>query len=70
MATAFKGSKMPKTYAGKSTTLGKGGRAAKLTNTLEKKGMSKKYVGAVVGKIARMKQAAPGQKNYKGSKKK
>jgi len=48
--------KLPKTFAGKSTKLGHGGRAA----ILKAKGVP----GAVIGAIARRKQAAPGQKNY------
>lgn len=61
--TAFgpKGSKIPKTYKGKSTKLGHGGRAAKLK--------ASGVPGGVIGAQARRKQAAPGQKNYKGGKK-
>lgn len=44
------------TYKGKSNKLGMGGRASQLKD----QGVPK----AVIGKIARMKQAAPGQKNY------
>lgn len=60
--------KEPKTYKGKSMKLGHGGRAAKLKDELESQGKSAKYAGAIVGKIAREKQAAPGQKNYHPSK--
>jgi hypothetical protein len=58
MATAFGKKIPPKTFAGKSTKLGHGGRAAKLAA----KGVPK----AVIGMIARKKGAAPGQKNYHG----
>jgi len=54
--------KMPKTFMGKSTKLGHGGRAA----MLKAKGVPQ----AVIGMIARKKQAAPGQKNFHGSKRK
>lgn len=50
------------TFHGKSNALGHGGRAAQLAA----KGVPK----AVIGSIARAKQAAPGQKNYHPSKKK
>lgn len=53
--------KMPKTFAGKSTKLGYGGRAAKLK--------AKGVPGAVVGAIARRKGAAPGGPNYHGKRK-
>lgn len=53
---------MPSTYKGKSTELGSGGRAAKLKD--------EGVPGAVIGAIARSKQAAPGQKYYRPSKKK
>lgn len=46
--------------------LGYGGRAAKLKKTLTAKGLPAKEVGGIIGKIARKKQAAPGQKNYHG----
>lgn len=49
------------TFAGKSNKLGHGGRAAQLK--------AKGVPGYVIGKIAREKGAAPGQKNYHGSKK-
>jgi len=62
MATAFAPKKMPSTYKGKSTDLGKGGRSAKL----EDEGVP----GAVIGAIARKKDAAPGQKFYRPSAKK
>lgn len=49
------------TYDGKSNKLGGGGRAAQLK--------AQGVPGAVIGAIARSKQAAPGQKNYhKGGK--
>lgn len=51
---------MPKMFAGKSTKLGYGGRAA----ILKVKGVPQ----AIIGMIARKKQAAPGQKNYHGKK--
>lgn len=54
------------TYKGKSNKLGHGGRAAQLTTSLRSKGYSKAYAGAIVGKIAREKGAAPGQKHYHG----
>lgn len=50
------------TYKGKSNALGQGGRAQQLVD----KGVPK----AVVGMIARAKQAAPGQKYFHGGKKK
>lgn len=50
------------TYKGKSNALGAGGRAQQLKD--------KGVPGGVIGEIARSKQAAPGQKNYKGGKKK
>lgn len=50
------------TFAGKSNKLGSGGRAAQL----KAQGVPQ----AVIGSIARSKQAAPGQKNYHGGKKK
>ena len=53
--------KMPKTFKGKSTKLGFGGRAAILK--------SKGVPSGVIGAIARKKQAAPGMKNYHGKKK-
>lgn len=49
------------TYKGKSNKLGMGGRAQQLKD----QGVPK----AVIGMIARKKQAAPGQANYKGGKK-
>lgn len=60
MGNAFSPKKMPKTYKGKSTKLGMGGRAKKLAD----QGVPK----AVIGMIARKKKAAPGQANYKGGK--
>lgn len=56
--------KTSKTYKGKSMKLGQGGRAAKLRDQLTKKGLPKSEVGGIIGKIARSKGAAPGQKNY------
>lgn len=50
--------KLPKTYKGKSTKLGHGGRA----QMLKDKGVPE----GVIGAIARKKEAAPGQKNYHG----
>lgn len=47
-------------FHGKSNALGHGGRAAQL----KAQGVPR----AVIGKIAREKQAAPGQKNYHPSK--
>jgi len=49
------------TFAGKSNALGHGGRAAQLK--------AAGVPGGVIGNIARSKQAAPGQKNFHGSKK-
>jgi hypothetical protein len=60
MATAFGKGKMPAKFAGKSTKLGGGGRAAKLK--------SEGVPGAVIGAIARSKGAAPGQAHYHGGK--
>lgn len=54
MATAFGSKPMPSSYAGKSTKLGGGGRAAKLK--------AEGVPGGVIGEIARRKLAAPGQK--------
>lgn len=45
-------------FQGKSNKLGGGGRAAQL----EAQGVP----GGVIGDIARRKQAAPGQKNFRG----
>jgi hypothetical protein len=47
-------------FQGKSNKLGEGGRAAQLK--------ARGVPGGVIGEIARSKQAAPGQKNYKGGK--
>lgn len=58
--------KARKTYKGKSLKLGYGGRAAKLRDQLSKKGLPKKEVGGIIGKIAREKGAAKGQRNYHG----
>jgi hypothetical protein len=49
-------------FAGKSNKLGHGGRAAQLK--------AQGVPGGVIGEIARSKGAAPGQRNYHGSKKK
>lgn len=49
-------------YRGKSNELGHGGRAAQLRDQGVPKG--------VIGKIAREKEAAPGQRNYHGSSRK
>lgn len=56
---------------GKSMKLGYGGRAAKLEKKLEKKHLpgGKREAQAIVGKIAREKHAAPGQKNFHGKRK-
>ncbi|MDE3021607.1 MAG: hypothetical protein KGI54_07075 [Pseudomonadota bacterium] len=48
-------------FKGKSNKLGHGGRAAQMK--------SQGVPGGVIGKMARLAQAAPGQKNYHGSKK-
>ena len=48
-------------YKGKSNRLGMGGRAQQLKD--------QGVPGGVIGEIARKKQAAPGQKNYRGGKK-
>ncbi len=50
------------TFKGKSNALGMGGRAAQLK--------AQGVPGGVIGNLARAAQAAPGQKNYKGGKKK
>lgn len=55
-----------KEYKGKSMKLGYGGRSAKLRDQLSKKGLPKKEIGGIIGKIARSKGAAPGQRNYHG----
>ena len=57
MATTKKTGK----FDGKSNKLGMGGRSAQL----KAKGVPQ----AVIGEIARKKQAAPGQKNFHGKKK-
>lgn len=49
------------TYKGKSNKLGYGGRAAQLKD--------QGVPGGVIGNLARAAQAAPGQKNYHGSRK-
>lgn len=55
------------TYKGKSLALGHGGRAARLHDELPSS-MPESEKGAIIGKIARSKGAAPGQKNYHGKK--
>ncbi len=62
MATAFGKKPLPKTYDGKGTQLGQGGRAAKLKD--------EGVPDVVIGAIARSKGAAPGQKYYNPSSKK
>ena len=47
------------TYKGKSNKLGHGGRAAQMK--------AAGVPGGVIGEMARRAQAAPGQKNYHGS---
>ena len=47
------------TYHGKSNKLGYGGRAAQMK--------AQGVPGGVIGKMARLAHAAPGQKNYHGS---
>ena len=59
----------PKTYRGKSTKLGYGGRAAQLKDALTKKGLPSQEIGGIIGNRARAAGAAPGQKNYHGGKK-
>jgi len=49
-------------FAGKSNTLGHGGRAAQMK--------AAGVPGGVIGNIARKEGAAPGQKNYHPAKKK
>lgn len=49
-------------FDGKSNKLGHGGRAAQLK--------AKGVPGGVIGDLARKKDAAPGEKNYHGGKKK
>jgi hypothetical protein len=49
-------------FEGKSNKLGHGGRAAQLK--------AKGVPGGVIGDLARKKDAAPGEKNYHGGKKK
>jgi hypothetical protein len=60
MATAFGKGKMPRTFKGKSTRLGFGGRAAKLK--------AEGVPGGVIGAIARAKGAAPGGPRFRGGK--
>lgn len=49
-------------YRGKSNKLGYGGRASQLK--------ARGVPGGVIGNLARKAKAAPGQKNYHGSRKK
>lgn len=59
MATMKKGPvKKGGTFHGKSNKLGHGGRAAQLK--------AQGVPGGVIGHLARMAQAAPGEKNYHG----
>lgn len=62
--------KLPKTFQGKSTKLGHGGRAAMLRAALEKKGLPESEIGGIIGKRARATQTAPGMKNYHPSRRK
>ena len=55
------GIKKTGTFHGKSNKLGHGGRAAQLK--------AKGVPGGVIGKLARLVHAAPGQKNYHGKRK-
>lgn len=55
------GIKKTGTFHGKSNKLGHGGRAAQLK--------AKGVPGGVIGKLARLAHAAPGQKNYHGKRK-
>ena len=48
-------------FHGKSNKLGHGGRAAQMK--------AQGVPGGVIGKMARLAQAAPGQKNYHGKRK-
>lgn len=50
------------TFHGKSNALGHGGRAAQLK--------ARGVPGGVIGELARKAQAAPGQKNYHGKRRK
>lgn len=54
----YEATKKNGTFAGKSNKLGHGGRAAQLK--------AQGVPGGVIGKIARAKGAAPGQKNFHG----
>lgn len=56
------GIKTTGTFEGKSNAVGHGGRAAQLK--------AKDVPGGVIGELARKAEAAPGQKNYHGGKKK
>jgi len=47
--------KMPKTYGGKSTKPGGGGRFKMVSASLRKKGVSKKRAGAIAAAIGRKK---------------
>ena len=60
MKSGFKKHKMPKTFGGKSTKPGMGGRS----KILEAKGVPK----GVIGAIARSKGMAPGQPKFHGGK--
>ena len=62
----MKKKKLPKTFKGKSTKLGYGGRAARLKSALQKKGLPAKEIGGIIGNRARAEKAAPGQANYHG----
>lgn len=62
--------KLPKTFAGKSTKLGHGGRSAMLKAALEKKGLPASEIGGIIGKRARATKTAPGMVNYHPTKKK
>jgi hypothetical protein len=57
---------LPKTFKGKSTKLGYGGRSAMLKAALQKKGLPPSEIGGIIGKRARAMKAAPGMKNYHG----
>ena len=46
---------MPKTYKGKSTRPGGGGRFARLVDSLERKGMSEERAKAIAASIGRKK---------------
>jgi len=46
---------MPKTYKGKSTRPGGGGRFARLVDSLERKGMSEERAKAIAAAVGRVK---------------